>query len=102
MWIIGSILGAILIAVINIFSKLQGFTFTYFCIISFLSVSCTYCFWFAWRHSPLSFLSLWFVQSAMTSLAAFVANKFMIKQPISWFQVIGIIMILVGTGLLKK
>lgn len=101
MWIIGSILGSICLVLLNTLSKLLPVQGTTVLLLGTLSLLTTGCFWYAWKTSPQQFLVVWFLQSGLVSLGSFGAN-YIIKDSITFTQVLGICLIIFGGLLLVK
>jgi len=100
MWFLGSFFGSLCLILLNTLSKLFNLNCPHLLIISALSLTTTYCFWFAWRHS-FSFLGLWFLQSALVSAGAFFVNYFIIQQEVPLLSWVGIGLILLGMVFLR-
>ena len=99
-WIIGSIAGSISLVLLNGLLKKLSYSQVINSIpITILSLLSTYCFWFAWQNSD-GFLRVWFIQSAMVSIGAFVVNFFILQEKIGFTHVIAIALITCGAYLL--
>jgi len=98
-WFWGSLIGSTSLVILNTLSKKIHFEGWYIILLSILSIFTTWAFWYAWQHST-GFLRVWFVQSAMVTIGAFIANRFIIQEPLQFQTLIGIGLILLGTILL--
>ncbi len=102
MWIIGSILGSISLAILNTISKIYEMTFLNFgLIVAPFSLITTLFFWYAFQASSNGFLKVWFIQSGLVSIFAFVVNWLFIGDVLKMNTIIPILIILFGIVLLK-
>ena len=102
MWIIGSILGSISLAILNTISKTYEMTFLNFgLIVAPFSLITTLFFWYAFQTCPNGFLKVWFIQSGLVTIFAFVVNWLFIGEILRLSTVIPILIILLGIVLLK-
>lgn len=99
-WFFGSLLGSIALITLNTLSKKIRFEGWWILWVSLLSIFTTWCFWYAWQHST-GFLKVWFLQSALVTMGAFIVNGLIIKEPLGIQILLGIGLILTGTFLLK-
>lgn len=57
---------------------------------------------FLWSYSNApKFIVIWFITTALTSSLAFIAGYFFWKEHISIYNLIGIVCIMIGIGLLR-
>ncbi len=100
-WLYCSIAGSISLVILNTLSKKLGMIWSNLGILMPISCITTLLFWQAWQTSPNTFLQVWFWQSAMVTGGAFLTNALFIKDTIRIFDLMGIALIILGTGFLR-
>lgn len=101
MWLIGSIFGSVTLVILNALCKLLPINWPNAIGMGAISIFCTFSFWYAWQNSE-GFLRVWFLQSAFVSIGAFLVNHFMIKDTVTFKEVMGICIIIAGACLLRR
>lgn len=100
MWLTYSILGSIGLIFLNTLCRLVPFQPLSIVAFSIMSVFVTLAYWTAFQLSD-HFLLTWFIQSAMVSIGAVIANHFLVGDPMSAINYMGILLIVSGSYLLR-
>lgn len=100
-WYIGTILGAVSLAVLNSLTKSLDLTVRNWLLLQVPLALCNLGFWYGFRHSD-SFVKCWFLGSGMVALIAIPLGVFLFDKGISYYTVAGIVCILTGTFLLTR